>query len=155
MIQLSPANRRAAFQSATLSPIGAVFMDYLAGSPHTKAKLADAELQPGLHTFPAGTQNIGPCIGPGWVAVGDAACAFDPLSSLGIGHAIASGIQGAQIVNERLQACEDLARAFPGDVKRDLNTFLAQQQKVYATERRWPGMHFWARRQRFSSKNLS
>ncbi len=122
------------------------FLKHLSESTYTKARIANASLDSGLHTFAAGTQLLEPCIGPGWVAVGDAACAFDPLSSLGIGHALASGIQGARIVDERIQGGEELALVYPADVQSHVQTFLPHQQMAYAMERRWPDMPFWKRR---------
>jgi hypothetical protein len=122
------------------------FLQLLARSTYTYIQTENADLDCRPCIFAAGTQTIDPCIGSDWVAVGDAACAFDPLSSLGIGHALASGIQGARIVEERLRGSEELALAYPADVQRHLQAFLSQQQRVYAMERRWPGMPFWARR---------
>jgi flavin-dependent dehydrogenase len=123
------------------------FLEQLAATSYTQARIRDGRLITGPHVFPAGTQQLEPCIGPGWVAAGDAAVAFDPLSSLGIGHALASGIQAARIADERLRGSEELALAFPADVERHLSMFSMQQRKVYAMERRWPEMPFWMRRQ--------
>lgn len=127
------------------------FLEHLAASKYTKVRIASAELISGIHTFSVGTQIIEPCIGTGWVAVGDAACAFDPLSSLGIGHALASGIQGARIAHERLKGTDEISSAFSVDVERHFNTFLLQQRQIYAVEQRWADMPFWTRRQQSQS----
>jgi flavin-dependent dehydrogenase len=123
------------------------FLEQLAATSYTQARIGGGRLAAGPHVFPAGMQQLDPCIGTGWVAAGDAAVAFDPLASLGIGHALASGIQGARIADERLRGSDELAMAFPADVERHLNTFRMQQRNVYSAERRWPDEPFWARRQ--------
>jgi flavin-dependent dehydrogenase len=119
---------------------------YLAASAHTSARLADclSEGTPWVH--PAESRRLDPCIGLGWVAAGDAAAAFDPLSSLGIGHALTSGIQAARIVDERLRGNEELALAYPTDVLRHVSAFLDSRYRLYAAEQRWPLSPFWARR---------
>lgn len=47
------------------------------------------------NTTAAYSSTLDHCAGPGWIAVGDAACSYDPLSSYGISSAIGSGIYGA------------------------------------------------------------
>ena len=50
------------------------------------------------------------------IAAGDAALAHDPLSSAGIGNAIACGMQAGHIALEHVRGESRLARAYPGDV---------------------------------------
>ncbi|WOI46817.1 FAD-dependent monooxygenase [Acidovorax sp. BLS4] len=85
--------------------------------------------------------------GEGWLAVGDAALAFDPLSSKGIGNALYTGMRAAQAVLAHgagdLQAPQRYA-----DHLRDIHrVYRKQLQGFYAMETRWPGSAFWARRQ--------
>ncbi|GKT24578.1 tryptophan 7-halogenase [Acidovorax sp. SUPP3334] len=85
--------------------------------------------------------------GANWLAVGDAALAFDPLSSKGIGNALYTGLRAAQA----LLACEsgDLqATERYADHLRDIHrVYRKQLQGFYAMETRWPDSAFWARRQ--------
>jgi flavin-dependent dehydrogenase len=119
------------------------FLGHLAATTYTRNRVLDSRLTGAPYIFPAGTQQLDPCIGPSWIAVGDVATAFDPLSSLGIGHALVSGIQGARIVDERLRGSEELAGSFRTDVEIYLNTFRIQHRRFYAMERRWSSMPFW------------
>jgi flavin-dependent dehydrogenase len=50
-------------------------------------------------------------IGEGWIKIGEAAIALDPLSSQGVQHAISSGLQGAAVVNSMLAYPESRAAA--------------------------------------------
>jgi flavin-dependent dehydrogenase len=94
----------------------------------------------------AQSQWLKPCIGPDWVAAGDAAVSFDPLSSLGIGHALASGIQAARIAHQRLNGRETLAQAYERDLKDLFFDYWARRGLLYGSERRWPEQPFWSRR---------
>lgn len=131
-----------------------VFRAQLSETSHVAATLTGGKLVAKPRVFPAESQQLEPCIGPAWVAAGDAAAAFDPLSSLGIGHALASGIQAARIVDQRLKGLEELASAFPADITRNVSAFLAQRQNLYALERRWPEAPFWSRRHASAHQTL-
>jgi flavin-dependent dehydrogenase len=87
-----------------------------------------------------------PCIGEGWLAVGDAAASFDPLSSLGIGYAMMSGIQAARIAEQRVRGCEELAIAYSDDVMNHVSAYLNQRRRLYRLEQRWSERTFWSRR---------
>ncbi len=124
------------------------FQACLSEARHIKARLVSCEMQDRPHVYPAGSHQLAPCFGPRWVAAGDAAVAFDPLSSLGIGYALTSGIHAARIVHQRLAGKEELASAYPADISRHFTNYLAQRHRLYAMERRWPSVPFWARRHR-------
>jgi flavin-dependent dehydrogenase len=94
----------------------------------------------------AGSQHTEPVVGASWVAAGDAAAAFDPLASLGIGFAISSGIAAARVAAAHLD--DDPA---PGaDYIRAVRTTVADYQRrlssFYAMEHRWDS-GFWRTRQ--------
>ena len=91
--------------------------------------------------------RLHPVIGPQWVAVDDAAASLDPLSSLGIGHALKSGIRAARIVDTRFAGDEELAVAYPNDVARFAEEFYARRAAIYRSEQRWPQSEFWRSRQ--------
>ena len=60
--------------------------------------------------LPAETSRLDRIAGPGWLALGDAAAAYDPLSSYGIGSAMGSGFYAGQAIADSL-AGRDPARA--------------------------------------------
>ena len=113
---------------------------------HLASRIALSTRKLSLYVHMAGGQLLDPCMGPYWVATGDAACSHDPISSIGIGHAIMSGIQAARIVNARLSGDESLALAYPGDVLRNHMTYVSRRRSFYLAEQRWPDSPFWQRR---------
>jgi flavin-dependent dehydrogenase len=115
------------------------------------AALTFARIEAGAPALPprvwlAESATTIPCVGKGWIAAGDAAASFDPLSSLGIGYAMLSGIQAARAVDHRLNGDEDLAAAYEADVARHMTDYLTQRRELYRLEQRWPDRPFWSRR---------
>ncbi|WCM86295.1 FAD-dependent monooxygenase [Acidovorax sp. NCPPB 3576] len=85
--------------------------------------------------------------GERWLAVGDAALAFDPLSSKGIGNALYTGLRAAQALLAH-EAGDLRAPERYADHLRDIHrVYRKQLQGFYAMETRWPDAPFWARRQ--------
>jgi flavin-dependent dehydrogenase len=113
---------------------------------HVSSLIAEADPIRELHIYSANSQRIHPVIGDRWVAVGDAAASFDPLSSLGIGHALSSGIQGARISDARLAGDNELADAYSLDVARLWSEFLVRRTAIYQAEKRWQNAAFWTDR---------
>jgi flavin-dependent dehydrogenase len=81
-----------------------------------------------------------------WLAVGDAALAFDPLSSKGISNALYTGLRGAQAIIE-------CGNGDAGALSRHADHFLdihrAYREQLiafYGMEQRWPASDFWKRR---------
>jgi flavin-dependent dehydrogenase len=95
---------------------------------------------------PAFSSCASPSSGAGWLAVGDAAAALDPLSGQGLSHALASAQLAANAVRRHLSgegnALRDYARSSEGAYAQ----YLRARARHYASERRWQGSVFWARR---------
>jgi flavin-dependent dehydrogenase len=95
--------------------------------------------------YPAETARADRLTGEGWLAVGDAAASFDPLSSQGLATAILMGSRAGDAIAHpsRDAAIEAWAEAYAMLVAEhaDLRTHYARQ------ERRWPDAAFWQRRQ--------
>lgn len=80
--------------------------------------------------------------GPGWLAIGDAACSFDPLAAQGIHKALADGIEAG-----RLLTAAGEPRADPATTLAERYRLYRQQRAYfYALERRWPDAPFWRNR---------
>lgn len=109
-------------------------------------------LQPPQHAlsltcFAAYSGFVTQAAGPGWIAVGDALAAFDPLTSSGISNALGDGLAAAPVItdwlhNNGLQAAERYALR----ANRGINRFLREWQGQYNLERRWSDHPFWAHR---------
>ncbi len=83
--------------------------------------------------------------GPGWCAVGDATFSHDPLSGLGVTHALGSAARAAVSIERHLRAGTSL-REYETWIASRLRSYLLQRQETYALERRWRNSLFWQRR---------
>lgn len=104
------------------------------------------------------TRRVRPALQPVLVAAGDAAMAFDPLSSQGI----LSAIQSAEESVAEVLAClsgdsEAVARtsAVRGQVAEERwSRYVERLRVAYRDEQRWPDSPFWARRHARSAAPL-
>jgi flavin-dependent dehydrogenase len=104
-----------------------------------------------IRAFPAATQYRDCGIGRGWVMVGDALMALDPLASCGIGGALRDGIESAMVVAQQLgmesaTGRAELALNYAYRANASLNRFLAERSATYRREVRWPNSEFWRTR---------
>lgn len=95
----------------------------------------------------ANTSTLDLVSGLGWLAVGDAATAFDPLSSHGITYALESGLRAARAVQDLAVPDQASAEEYGLWVNSVFNKYLQGRAFYYGLERRWPNSAFWLRRQ--------
>lgn len=84
--------------------------------------------------------------GHGWIAAGDAAAAFDPLSSHGVGSALAGGQHAASAVLAALAGDDAAFSRYTDGIHADYARYLWLRHAYYAEEQRWPESPFWSRR---------
>jgi len=87
-----------------------------------------------------------PSHGVDWVAVGDAASAWDPLSGQGVERALRSGLRAAQAIGEALDHDESALDRYESEHARLHEAYCAQRHAYYESARRWRGLEFWRRR---------
>jgi flavin-dependent dehydrogenase len=100
----------------------------------------------GVRVLAAGSSLLTRPTGDGWIAVGDAAAAFDPLSSHGIGSALAAGVWAAKAVSATLAGDDTAFAAYRERVLAGYARYLWQRHAYYMDEQRWPDSPFWGRR---------
>lgn len=81
-----------------------------------------------------------------WTAAGDAAACFDPISSMGIGHAINSGIQSARVAEAYFIGDFQQARNYNHFLFKHFEDYLNMRHGFYGIEKRWEEAPFWKRR---------
>ncbi len=81
-----------------------------------------------------------------WLAVGDAALAFDPLSSKGISNALYSGLRGAQAIIECGNGDTGALSRYADHLLDIHRVYREQLIAFYGMEQRWPASDFWKRR---------
>jgi flavin-dependent dehydrogenase len=104
------------------------------------------ELRDEVKAVSANSARLRCSAGSGWVAVGDAALSFDPLSSQGILTALFTGMKAGQAIAEKLSGNSDPIYDYE---KRLAKIYHAYQQNVsayYRLEKRWVTRPFWSRR---------
>ena len=88
-----------------------------------------------------------PAAGENWLAVGDSASRFDPLSSQGITKALRSGIFASYAIGDLLvRGSARGLRAYDRFIRAEFDAYTAARAKVYAQEARWRDREFWRRR---------
>src|SRR6185369_6589717 len=133
-------------RTALLSPGG--FAARLLESPHVGARLAcfGYELQGRPRGSGAGSARLDRFAGDGWLAVGDAALSFDPLSSQGMLNALYTGLRGGQALAAALAGDRAGIAGYAHRLEAVYGTYLRNRLASYAAEARWAGHPFWRRR---------
>jgi flavin-dependent dehydrogenase len=119
---------------------------WIAGPPRTCARVAGASLRGTVTTASACSQRLDCAAGDAWLAVGDAAAAFDPLSSQGIVSALRSGIDAAAAVRAWLAGDAEALARHAHAIAAAYDAYLTTRRSYYAMERRWRDEPFWQRR---------
>lgn len=122
----------------------------------TRKVLEVAEPGPGPTVHAAQSQLLSPAAASvrsaagrragGWLAVGDGASAYDPLSSHGIFKALRFGTYAAYAAADFLDGKDESLEKYATRVKRDFEGYLESRVRYYRQETRWPQAPFWARR---------
>lgn len=115
-----------------------IWRSLVAETLHMRSFLRD-DLPVQVHAFPAGTSRRETIVGDGWLALGDAAVNFDPLSSQGLITGIVMGARAAAALASGLGAWADEYDALVDEHER-------VRADLYRAEQRWPDAPFWRRR---------
>ncbi|GAA3818482.1 tryptophan 7-halogenase [Sphaerisporangium flaviroseum] len=99
-----------------------------------------------VRTVPAASHCLTRLYGEGWAAAGDAASAFDPLTSAGVYTALRSGADVAAGVREALDGRYDALAVHQRRTQARYTSYLLRRRDYYGMEARWPGAPFWLRR---------
>jgi flavin-dependent dehydrogenase len=120
----------------------------LAKSKHTRERLREALPKGPPAVFTAHSQHLSHSGGPGWVAAGDAAMTFDPLSSQGIRKALRSGKLASFAAVDLLLHKSDTHQKYEDLAAAEYNAYQETKSGYYEMEQRWPESEFWKRRRR-------
>ncbi|MFI9048170.1 FAD-dependent monooxygenase [Streptomyces sp. NPDC053427] len=125
------------------------FRDRLLATRHVSVRARPHGLTdlPPPRRAPAHSAHLDRVHGDGWIAAGDAAAAFDPLSSQGILTALYTGLSAGEAVDARLHGDRAALAAYGTKVATARAAYQHDHRVVHARETRWPDRPFWARRQ--------
>jgi flavin-dependent dehydrogenase len=94
-----------------------------------------------------GSQRLESAAGPDWIAAGDAASRFDPLSSQGITKALRSGVFASYAIGDHLATGDNRGlRRYDRFIHSEFLHYLRTRKEVYRGEQRWPQNEFWSER---------
>jgi flavin-dependent dehydrogenase len=124
------------------------FLAALAATQHIAAQVSDCRPPADAPIACAAPSFIlEPTAGDGWFAVGDAACAYDPISSQGIHKALTDGLAAADAIAAARQGSPTALAGYRGDQAARFGRYCATRSHFYGLERRWPASPFWQARQ--------
>lgn len=121
--------------------------EQLCYTQHIYPQVEGLSLERGLIVRPAHSKRLSQPAGPDWIAAGEAHLGFDPISSMGIGYALTSGIHAARQCARALETGEAVPGHYGADSARQFEEYLALRARFYAAEQRWADAPFWQRRQ--------
>jgi len=113
-------------------------------APLTSARV---ERSPDASCVGVASSAMVPCAGEGWIAIGDAALARDPLSGEGLACALHSAREAADTISYALAG--DTTTWQKGAERAAKAVAQYQHQRLFAyraAQSRWPSEDFWARR---------
>ena len=110
---------------------------------HIGPRFTKAHFLSELRCTQAGGAHLDRSIGPGWLATGDAALSFDPLSSQGIFNAIYTGMKAAQAIDATMSGEGRAMEAYQARLDAIGDAYRANRRHVYSTETRFREAPFW------------
>ncbi|HEX8188069.1 MAG TPA: tryptophan 7-halogenase [Pyrinomonadaceae bacterium] len=113
---------------------------------HTRERVRHATPlgAPAVHA--AHTHRLERFTGDRWLAVGDAATAFDPLSSQGVLKSLRSGVLASYAVADHFKGSAAGLEKYEALTAREFEDYLSTRADFYGRERRWEDSPFWLRR---------
>jgi flavin-dependent dehydrogenase len=116
-----------------------------------KTELVSSLMQPpeqssAIYTVSASTVALTRCAGTNWLAIGDAAQCYDPVSGQGITKALLSALAAAQAINARRSGDHGAFASFAQVACIEFEKYQQIRLMYYRRERRWRDNLFWRRR---------
>jgi flavin-dependent dehydrogenase len=96
-----------------------------------------------LHAIDASSSYLSHFSGEGWLACGDAAMSFDPISSQGIMSALHIGMTAATAVHTALAGDAIALNSYTDRLEEIRRTYSLRCRTIYQSETRWLNNSFW------------
>ena len=111
---------------------------------HLASALGKIRFETFLRPVDASGSNLDRYSGDGWIACGDAALSFDPISGQGIFSALYSGMTAAHAVEEALNGSRERLDEYSRRLEQVREIYVARSLAVYRSEHRWMEEPFWS-----------
>jgi flavin-dependent dehydrogenase len=122
------------------------WQDELAKTADIRERIQSHSLQSSPIVVPAFSSRLSLAAGSNWLAVGDAAAAYDPLSSQGICNALTSAQRAAHVIGKYLSGDAAALNDYTQSIDGAYAKYLRLREQYYSNERRWLDSAFWKRR---------
>jgi flavin-dependent dehydrogenase len=118
--------------------------DALADTRHVGPMLADTQFNHPPRSLEACGARLDRCSGDEWIACGDAALSFDPISGQGIFSALYAGMTAGRAIDEALNGGNTKLQEYSNRMENIRRVYVARCRAVYQSERRWMTEPFWS-----------
>jgi flavin-dependent dehydrogenase len=122
------------------------WLEQLDRTTHTRRQVQAAAPMSRPWIAQASSSRLDQMQGRSWLAAGDAAMAFDPLSGQGVYQALESGHSAACAVQSLLGGKPSEAVDYAERLADTFDRYLSLRLAYYSLETRWPASAFWRRR---------
>jgi flavin-dependent dehydrogenase len=116
----------------------------------TRGRLDGAEIL-GSRTVYVASSCRKTIAGDGWLAVGDSASSYDPLSGRGIFNALRQGARAAEAIDGWLRGDSGPVSEYAAHVRTAFEAYVQERRAYYAAETRWREREFWRNRVRVAN----
>ena len=123
------------------------YLDLLQQTTHTAARISRLTQVSSPAVKVANAYELDTMVGDGWLAVGDSASAYDPLSSFGIHKALQNSLEAGAAIQAALCGHTRVLKDYAQNVQHAFEGFLTTRYQYYAMETRWQDSPFWKARQ--------
>ena len=121
--------------------------ELMALAPLTFERAGHRQIPPPSLVVSAGSLVRRPVVGANWLATGDAALAFDPLSGQGVLKSIESGTRCAAAIAGYFAGDPGALKSYGSWVQETYDAYLSVRRQFYSAVPHWPNSQFWKRRQ--------
>lgn len=120
------------------------WMEHLKNAPNTSKLVSGMSLRdPSPKGFHAPSFRLDRIAGKNWVALGDAASAYDPITSQGIIKSLSNAWEAAPIIAKNLVSPNEGFEVLEQSIGERFRQYLEMRQHYYRLENRWPDSDFW------------
>jgi flavin-dependent dehydrogenase len=123
-----------------------VWSDLVKRAPLTFERAGHLPIPPPFQIVSAASVIRSPVTGAGWVAIGDAALAFDPLSGQGVFKSIETATRSSAVIARYFDGESGALAEYESWVNESYQSYLSLRSKFYSSVLRWPESRFWQRR---------
>jgi flavin-dependent dehydrogenase len=116
-------------------------------APLTFERAGCRQISPPSLVVSAGSLVRHPVVGANWIATGDAALAFDPLSGQGVLKSIETGTRSAAAIAGYFAGDSSALNSYDSWVQETYHAYLSVRRQFYGAVLHWPNSQFWKRRQ--------